>query len=312
MCCLDGGTLKVSVITASLNRRDFLRRAINSVREQKDVDFIEHIVVDGCSTDGTVELLQEYQNSLVVLREPDKNVYEAWNKGVCLATGDIICFLNSDDTLPPDAIMHVRQLFALNPDADMVSGCVSLDAYPGGNYRIIDYHPTVSLREQDIGPGIPITNGRFIRRSFLNGVGPFDDSFKLVSDRDWLLRALLAGVKNISTEQVLYNYTEHSESLTFSGPKSTFRLAEESLSCASKRLLITDHTRDKKNAYRRWHAWALFYLIFLNLRSNKFKRALSIAISGTRQDPTWCFRLPSPLLRHYMERSSRRGKQGKS
>ena len=87
--------MKISVITASLNRKQFIRAAIESVLAQRFSDF-EHWVIDGGSTDGTLDLLKEYPH-LHVLSGSDNGVYDAWNTGISRALGDVIAFLNSDD-----------------------------------------------------------------------------------------------------------------------------------------------------------------------------------------------------------------------
>jgi cellulose synthase/poly-beta-1,6-N-acetylglucosamine synthase-like glycosyltransferase len=92
----------ISIITASLNRAPMLAQAIESV-ERQGFDDYEHIIVDGCSTDGTTDLLAQHPR-LKVIREPDRNVYDALNKGLRAATGSIVVLLNSDDLLAPGAL----------------------------------------------------------------------------------------------------------------------------------------------------------------------------------------------------------------
>ncbi|MBN1416361.1 MAG: glycosyltransferase, partial [Bacteroidales bacterium] len=86
---------KISIITPCLNRVEFIRTAIESVLAQNYQNF-EHIIIDGGSTDGTLELLKKYQH-VIFVSEPDENLYEAINKGIRLASGKIIGHLNSDD-----------------------------------------------------------------------------------------------------------------------------------------------------------------------------------------------------------------------
>src|SRR5438132_2481089 len=91
--------MKISVITPCLNRKNFVEDAIRSVLEQKSPDF-EHWIIDGGSTDGTLELLAKYPH-LKVLCEKDGGVYDALNKGICLASGEVVGFLNTDDQYAP-------------------------------------------------------------------------------------------------------------------------------------------------------------------------------------------------------------------
>src|SRR5262245_27387191 len=101
-----------------------LRRAIVSVVAQ-GLDGVEHIIIDGASTDGTLEMLTEYPH-LIVVSEPDQNLYEAWNKGLRLASGNLFCILNSDDEIPAGAFARARATFAAQPVLDMISGAVEI------------------------------------------------------------------------------------------------------------------------------------------------------------------------------------------
>src|SRR5437899_2899680 len=98
---------RITVVTSSYNQGEFIGRTIDSVLAQ-DYPNLEHIVVDGLSTDNTVQVLARYPH-LKVIREKDSGQAEAINKGFRLATGDIWCFLNSDDTFLPGALQRVAQ-----------------------------------------------------------------------------------------------------------------------------------------------------------------------------------------------------------
>jgi glycosyltransferase involved in cell wall biosynthesis len=93
--------VRISIITPTLNRAAYLGEAIESVIAQDHPD-VEHIIVDGMSTDGTVELLGRYPH-LRVIREPDRSVYDGFNTGIRAAHGEVIMLLNSADLLPPGA-----------------------------------------------------------------------------------------------------------------------------------------------------------------------------------------------------------------
>src|SRR5260370_24873330 len=101
--------MKFSVITPCLNRAQLIAATIQSVTAQDYSDF-EHWIIDGGSTDGTLELLQGYQHLKIVF-EPDRGVYDAINKGIRLATGGIIVLLRSDDLLLPRALSLSAEIF---------------------------------------------------------------------------------------------------------------------------------------------------------------------------------------------------------
>ncbi|HTC13695.1 MAG TPA: glycosyltransferase, partial [Chthoniobacterales bacterium] len=112
--------MKISIITASLNRKEFIGTAIKSVLSQNYSDF-EHWIIDGGSSDGTLEFLQQYPH-LKVHSEPDHGVYDAWNKGIERATGDLITILNTDDVYAPGAFHSCAKIFAASPSVPVVSG----------------------------------------------------------------------------------------------------------------------------------------------------------------------------------------------
>ncbi len=116
--------LRFSIITPTFNRRDMLAEALDSVARQ-DWPEIEHIVVDGGSTDGTLDLIAGHPE-LRLIGGPDQGVYDALNKGIAAATGDIVCFLNSDDMFEPGAFSAAAAGFANAPDCDSVCGAARL------------------------------------------------------------------------------------------------------------------------------------------------------------------------------------------
>jgi len=119
-------TPRISVVTCSFNQAAFIGRTIESVLAQ-DYPDLEHIVVDGMSTDGTAAVLRRYSH-LRVIREPDRGQADAINKGFALASGEIQCFLNSDDTLLPGALRHVaREIDALRGRHVVMGRCRFID-----------------------------------------------------------------------------------------------------------------------------------------------------------------------------------------
>ncbi len=114
--------MKISVITVVYNGADTIRTCLDSVTGQTHTD-VEYIVVDGNSTDGTQGIVQAYGNRISrFVSEPDKGLYDAMNKGIVLATGEVIAFLNADDFYPnPDVLAHIAESFAQH-DTDAVYG----------------------------------------------------------------------------------------------------------------------------------------------------------------------------------------------
>jgi glycosyltransferase involved in cell wall biosynthesis len=120
---------RVSIITPSLNQAQYLEKTIQSVLDQQHPD-LEYMIVDGGSTDGSVEIIHRYESHLTWwVSEPDCGQSDAINKGLRRATGDIVAWLNSDDLYAPGAISKVVEQFQRHPDAGLVFGDVlSIDA----------------------------------------------------------------------------------------------------------------------------------------------------------------------------------------
>jgi glycosyltransferase involved in cell wall biosynthesis len=205
--------MRFSIITPVINRRDLLRQAIESLDSQAQND-IEHIVVDGGSVDGTLEMLGGHPN-IIVLQDRRRGLYDAINMGIALASGDVIGLLNSDDTYAPGALRAVERAFVLNPRADAVCGAAELFNADGILARY-NAHADLALDSHAALVGACIINARFFRRHVFARCGLFSVEFPLVADREFLVRALTAGIVTAAIDAVVYRYRSHAGSLTLS------------------------------------------------------------------------------------------------
>lgn len=216
----------VTIVTPCLNRVGMIAAAIESVRDQDFDGPVEHVVMDGGSTDGTLEVLARYPN-LTVVSEPDENLYDALNKGITRAKAPIIGLLNSDDTYRPNSIRNAVDAFEASPAASMV--CGGADVLDENGHVLMRYD---GVESRDLAPanllfGIPIINARFFRRALFDRVGFFDIRYGLVADREFLLRASLAGEVAEPMAGIAYQYRSHAGSLTIGGVGTRQRLAED-------------------------------------------------------------------------------------
>jgi glycosyltransferase involved in cell wall biosynthesis len=175
----------VSVVTPSLNQAPYLREAIESVRAQ-DYPHIEHLVVDGGSTDGTLEVLREYDH-LRWVSEPDRGQSHALNKGFALATGDVLGWLNADDAYLPHAVG--QGLRALHEDGvELVYADVTRVNDDGVDPRRIRSRARWDLwTELNLGCGI-YSPSVFFSRAAYEAVGAVDEGLELTMDYDLWLR----------------------------------------------------------------------------------------------------------------------------
>ena len=185
--------MKVSIITTCYNRAGTIRTSIESVLAQ-DYPYIEYIVVDGASTDGSVDIIREYDGRITkIVSEPDHGMYEAINKGIRLATGDVVGLLHSDDFLYNNHVisMIVEQLELTGADFLYGNGLFVnaentdkvVRKWIGGDYRLwkvrhgwLPLHPTC-----------------YIRREVIERRGLYNETYRIAADSDFLLRYLLGG-----------------------------------------------------------------------------------------------------------------------
>ena len=182
--------MKVSIITSCYNREATIAQAIESVLGQ-DYPDIEYIVVDGASTDRSLEIIQRYADRIACLiSEPDKGMYEAINKGIRAATGDIIGLLHSDDFLfSTDTISHIVTEFQ-KTEADLVYGNgLFVDARNTNKVVRNWISGTYSRRKVRYG-WLPLHPTCYIRRGCLKKHGLYDESYRIAADTDLLVRYL--------------------------------------------------------------------------------------------------------------------------
>jgi len=183
-------SLRISVVTPSLNQGRYLDEAIRSVLDQQYPDF-EHFVVDGGSSDQTRDVLGRYPH-LRWISEPDAGQTAAINKGLRMSAGDIFAYLNADDLYRPGAFRTVAEVFQADPTtAAVVGDCDAIDEASRlhGRYRArLDSFEDL-LRYWQWGTRFCIPQPAvFIRRDLLDEVGPFDEHYDLAMDYQMWLR----------------------------------------------------------------------------------------------------------------------------
>lgn len=197
--------LKFSVITVTYNCRDTLERAMSSVLEQK-YEGIEYIVIDGASSDGTLDIIDKYTDKLAYfISEPDDGIYDAMNKGVQHATGDVICFLNSDDYyLESNALSKVATAFEESA-ADIVAARADFGYGLSANV-------TESLLSKLKFQMIFIHQALFVKKHLFDKIGEFDSSLKYAADYKWMLQVYNDGYKIYGLDDVVVFYSRDGRS----------------------------------------------------------------------------------------------------
>ncbi len=178
---------KVSIVTVVWNGAATLERTIQSVLAQDHPD-IEYIIVDGGSTDGTLDIVRRYEGRISRwVSEKDRGIYDAMNKGIALCTGDWIGLINADDWYEPDTVRTVIHAAATNPKANIVHGDIWIH-YPNGSKRIKHAKPNgFLLRYWEMVLNHP---SFFVRASYYRA-HPFDAAMRVSGDHQWTLKAWL-------------------------------------------------------------------------------------------------------------------------
>lgn len=180
--------MKISIITVVLNRANTIRRTIESVISQSYKD-IEYIIIDGGSTDGTLDIVNSYRDKIdVIISEKDNGIYDAMNKGLGIATGDVIGFLNSDDYYTNSmALEKVVEKFKSN-NIDAVFADI---VFTNENNKVIRYWKVGEFKRFKIKLGwMPPHTTFFVKRSIFQRYGGFDSNYTISGDYELAVRLL--------------------------------------------------------------------------------------------------------------------------
>ena len=198
--------MKLSIITINYNNAEGLRKTLASVAAQTFRDF-EHIIVDGGSTDGSVEVIREYEQSLASrlsplpsnlkwLSEPDSGIYSAMNKGIKMTKGEYLLFLNSGDCLvDEDVLSNVFQVAKDN--IDVMYGDIKV-VY--NNQEIIKESPDVVTFQYLYSNAIFHSGGSFIKKTLFDSYGLYDENLRIVSDWKFFVEIFI--LKNVSYQHI--------------------------------------------------------------------------------------------------------------
>jgi glycosyltransferase involved in cell wall biosynthesis len=196
--------MKISVITAVYNNRDTIAQALDSVLAQTHPD-VELIVIDGGSTDGTLAVLQGYDDRLAVLvSEPDRGIYDALNKGIARASGEVVGFLHSDDLFADAAVLaRIGATFA-DPAVDAAYGDL-LYVSKDDPSRVVRTWRSAAFSPARLARGwMPAHPTFYVRRAVYETLGGYDTRYRIAADYDCILRFLgKGGIRAAYIPQVL-------------------------------------------------------------------------------------------------------------
>lgn len=200
-----------SIVTVCFNSEKTIRTTIESVLQQKYKNY-EYIIVDGASIDGTMDIVKSYETKfegrLRYISEPDKGIYDAFNKGVRMSTGKYVWIVNSDDYIEPNALEELATITTKysKEDAPVINGGMRL--ITNNNQTIYTSSADKAMRaykEDRMGAPHPST---LIPKNIYNIVGLYDDRYFIASDLAWFHKAHGMGIKYLFIDTVITNMTD--------------------------------------------------------------------------------------------------------
>ncbi len=182
--------LKISIITISYNARDKIEKTILSVINQTYTD-IEYIIIDGNSKDGTIDIIHKYRNKIsTIISEDDFGIYDAFNKGIENATGELIAFLNAGDYYDTDYCDFVHKNFPIY--GNFLCTNVSLFDDKGYEFVIYPSFPKINISSPPfLHPSL------IVRRNLFFKLGKFSLKYKTFSDFDWMIKLIKNNISGI-------------------------------------------------------------------------------------------------------------------
>ena len=224
--------MKISLITVTYNSCKTLKTTLESVLNQLHTDY-EYIIVDGASKDNTVTLIKEYEprfkNKIKWISEPDKGLYDAMNKGIQMATGDVIGILNSDDFFTSNHILReVSETFEKNESLDAVYGDIHF-VNPDNLQKSVRYYSSKIFRRGLMRLGfMPAHPSFYMRKVCFEKYGNYKTDYKIAADFEFLLRVIFKN--KIRTQYIPIDMvTMRTGGASTSGLKSHMRIMKEHL-----------------------------------------------------------------------------------
>ena len=298
----------ISIITPSFHAAGTIGETLDSVLPQLSGD-VEHLLIDACSTDGTLEIAGKYPH-LSIRSERDRGIYDGMNKGAALAAGEWLLFLQADDWLPAGTLDAYRKVVKESPMAEVICGSAEAVKESSGRWSTVwsvTDRDQKKLTSENIALGEPMINARLIKKSAFEKLGGFSLEYSLASDRDFLLRAVETGVVQQQFDAMTYCYRWHTGSSTMTeGNALTARLSQENLAIAKTHLPRASST--SKRSLRRWHDRLTVQAAMNALENFQWRDLVQAYREGTAENRGWIFCFAGEIIRSLPGFISRRGK----
>lgn len=286
--------MRISIITPTNDDASYVEEAIASVPCWQEGE-VEHIVVhDGHEAFATA--LQARHPRLKVLKGPGRGPTPAIAQGFAAATGDFLIELNSDDRLAKGSFDALQRSATARPDVRIWTGGTRIFRSETNGHEItlrtIRSPNVTSIALANLFDDLPLVNARFIHRSVVAEIGNLDPRFPESSDREFMIRAAVAGVSEAPLGIIISELREHAGSHTMHRkPGIVPPYIKEHLRIADMWLSRSDLSAAKRRAFRNWRAREALRLFVYELRAGKWLAAAQDVAAAVALDPAWGLRI---------------------
>ncbi len=283
--------MRLSICTPSIdNSAAYIGEAIESVRAPPGIE-IEHIIIHDGSDSFTRTLSAKYPH-LRLLRGPGCGPTPAIAAGIAAARGDFVFLLNSDDRLVTGALDALQRAAAVRPEIDIWTGGTRL--FRAGargeevSVRVLSSPSVIAATLSNVMDDLPLLNARFIRRTVYDRVGNMDLAFPASSDREFMIRVAMAGVREAPLGVMV------SEMRIHEGSQTLYLQARSVPSYIAEHIRLADRIRAKGNVpavlrteMTRWRAREVLRLASYAWRAGQYRRSIAVVAHAIRVDPAW-------------------------
>lgn len=304
----------ISVILPVFNSVNMIEKAIRSVLSQ-NYPAVELIVIDGGSTDGTVDIIKRYERDIAYWHsKQDGSCGLAINLGLQQATGELTIQLMADDWFEPGIFHAIAEAYMAHPDADIISCGGRIVSYDAGTdtYKTIFAYlgeEAMSMDLKNMCFGIPAMSSRYITRQYVEKIGlldPFDKNNKhnYSADREYLVRAAVIGCKNVTIDKLGHSYFAHEASATFGKNRANQnKILQEHMDLVVRYFDKFSLTSEQRQILTGWYRDQSVRLFLFKLLALDFISARTVILDGIRfAGLKWLVSLVTVPIRYMCER----------
>jgi glycosyltransferase involved in cell wall biosynthesis len=308
----------LTIITPTIDASRYIDEAVASVpRNEHAGAGIEHIVVHDGSR-AFAERLRARYPWLRVIDGPGQGATAAGISAIAAASGDFVFLLNSDDRMVPGAITALASAAAAQPGVEVWTGGTRIfeQAADGreATLRVLNNAPSTALTLSNVLDDLPLLTARFVRRTVYERIGPWDERYATCSDREFVIRMVLTGVREAWLGVPVSELRMHDDSRTIRRPgRSVPDYLAQHIEIAGRHMAMVDLSPEVRRTFRAWHAREVLRKAYYEMRAFELAEAARTLARAFAVDAAWPWRVPSTMRARRLRRRgmTRRGAGGR-